>query len=253
MADIYAQIDVDLPWHEKLRALPVAVAPAALGLYSAGLCHCQKNLTDGIIFRGQIAALMPIRPADAKKLTQALCDARLWEDCGDYILVHDYLDWNKSRSQIEEIRERRRSAGSKGGRTRATASQANAQASATANAQAESKQAASKTEARPYPTTTTTTDTATTPGCDGFSGCKDKPLSFDAGETGVPGSVLGYWSDKTGRDPDAAELRSLRILCRSYPAHVVNMAIGQCVVQGNPPTNFALVTAIAKAEAGVAS
>ena len=74
---------------------------------------------------------------------------------------------------------------------------------------------------------------------------KDKTLSLS---TGIDESVLGYWSDKIGREPKDSDLRSLRILCKRYPAETINYAIGQACVQGAPPDNFGLITTIAKGE-----
>lgn len=70
-------------------------------------------------------------------------------------------------------------------------------------------------------------------------------LSLD----GIDISVLGYWEGKVGREARADELKSLRSLCRHYEPGVINTAIGQAVIQGSPPTNFALITTIAKSEA----
>lgn len=72
-----------------------------------------------------------------------------------------------------------------------------------------------------------------------------KPLSSS---TKIPDQVLGYWCDKTGRDPKPADLKSLRSLCKHFPVEVVNLAIGQAVAQGSAADNFALITAIAKKE-----
>jgi hypothetical protein len=73
---------------------------------------------------------------------------------------------------------------------------------------------------------------------------KDKTLSFE----GVEDSVIGYWMDKACRDPKPADLRSLRILSKSYGPNVLTTAIGQAVMQGDSADNYALITTIAKAE-----
>lgn len=73
----------------------------------------------------------------------------------------------------------------------------------------------------------------------------DKPLSL----SGVDEGVLGYWVGKAGRDPSKSDANSLRSLCKNFAPHVVATAIGQAVMQGSPPDNFALITTIAKSEA----
>ena len=68
-------------------------------------------------------------------------------------------------------------------------------------------------------------------------------LSLD----GIADSVLGYWEGKAGREARADELVSLRSLCKHHKPEAVCEAIGQAVMQGSPPTNFGLITTIAKA------
>lgn len=118
MATVYAQLLVSLPWHEKVCNIPIADAPAALGLYAASLCWCQANLTDGVILKPQVAALMPMRPRDAKRLSSVLVACELWDETDSAFVIHDYLDWNKSREEILALREVRRSAGQAGGKQR---------------------------------------------------------------------------------------------------------------------------------------
>jgi len=64
----------------------------------------------------------------------------------------------------------------------------------------------------------------------------------------IPENVLGYWIGKMDREPNEAEARSLRNLCKRFKSDIVALAIGQAVTQGEAPTNFALITTIAKRE-----
>jgi len=59
-----------------------------------------------------------------------------------------------------------------------------------------------------------------------------------------------YWMQKSGKEPTPDDVRSLRVLCKKYPHQIVGGAIGQAVIQGERPDNFALITTICKADSG---
>lgn len=220
MDEAYAQIVVSMPWSKKLRGLPEKNRAEALGFYAAACCYCQDNLTDGRIDRDELVKVFPA-PKHVERLARLLVDATLMEFDGETYEIHDYLDYNRSRAEVEQLRAVRKAAGSAGGRASA---QAKRQASAVASAQANPKQSSTQLTANSYQ-------------------LKDKPLSLE-----IPESVLGYWTEKSCREPSDAELRSLRVLCKAHPAHVVELAIGQACAQGESPDNFALITTIAKSE-----
>jgi hypothetical protein len=95
-------------------------------------CWCARNKTDGDI---PVATWNKQRPVKARA---ELIKAGLAEDHGDKIVMHDYLDHQRSADEIEELRNKRATAGSKGGK---------AKASATASARQKLKQTASKSVA----------------------------------------------------------------------------------------------------------
>lgn len=71
----------------------------AFGAYVGGLLYCNLNRTDGFIPGLQVAALTaPKRPG---KVAEALVNAGLWHQVEEGFVVHDYLDHNSSREQIE--------------------------------------------------------------------------------------------------------------------------------------------------------
>lgn len=76
-----------------------------------------------------------------------------------------------------------------------------------------------------------------------LSSDKDKPVSLSVDE-----AVLGYWQDKSGREPKPDDLRSLFILCKTFGNDVVKLAIGQACVQGSSADSYGLITTIARAE-----
>lgn len=106
----YLNKDDGFPEHPKVDAL----SDGAYRLHDAGMHYCAKHLTDGLIPARRIARLKP--EYDAAELEELL-DGGLWhkggkgcgnDHCltggrGEYV-VHDYLEWNKSRAWWENKR-----------------------------------------------------------------------------------------------------------------------------------------------------
>ena len=93
----YARIDDLLPHHRKVRALGPLAFPG-FGLYVASVAFAQRELTDGIVLRSDLPAIIPgQRPAS--RLLAGLVEVHLWDALGDGRdgwRIHDYLDWNDS-------------------------------------------------------------------------------------------------------------------------------------------------------------
>lgn len=113
----FVQLDDEFPEHPKNWAL----SDAAYRLQSAGIAFCNRQLTDGFIRGDKVPSLVP----RFKKSTLAeLVDRGVWISHMDGHLyeIHDYLDWNKSKEQIVEERDRlkavRSAAGKKGAEKR---------------------------------------------------------------------------------------------------------------------------------------
>jgi hypothetical protein len=95
----YAQLHCGMRYHEKVLAL----SDHAFRIWAVALEYCQERLTDGRIPRAALAAFgFKVRPAGIAELLAA----RLWEAAGDGWQVHDYLQWNRSRSEILEQKSR---------------------------------------------------------------------------------------------------------------------------------------------------
>lgn len=88
-------------WHPKIVVLFDWRHPFDVWIW--GLSYCQMNLTDGHIPSKAV-------PKQANKAAAQLVTLGLWEvdqDAGGY-LVHDYLDWNDSRSDVKARRDKTR-------------------------------------------------------------------------------------------------------------------------------------------------
>jgi hypothetical protein len=88
----------------------------AWSLWAAAVMYCNRHNTDGYVTLAALAVdclPRPIPVAKARKLADALCDARarpegkgLFElDRNDMYRVHDFLDWNPSKAEVESKRK----------------------------------------------------------------------------------------------------------------------------------------------------
>jgi len=113
--EAYAAICASLPWHRKVRAIPDQERLAAFGLYTAVCAYSQALRTDGFIAHQQLAAVFPCPEEERTRCSSALIRVGLFDEADGGIQVHDYLDHNKSREQIEGLRSQRTKAGHSGG------------------------------------------------------------------------------------------------------------------------------------------
>lgn len=95
--------------HPKIAAL----SDAAFRLWQAANDYCDTLLTDGVIHKTALSDRSIAARSSPKLVAELLkiippYKAGLWEDHGDYYLVHDYLDWNDSREIVQASRARGR-------------------------------------------------------------------------------------------------------------------------------------------------
>jgi hypothetical protein len=96
----WLRIDDRVRTHPKIAT----AGPAAAWLWFCGICYCREHLTDGFIPK-------PVVPNLAMNLTspwrhaQRLVEVQLWEDAIGGFQVHDFLDWNPSRNDVEAGRD----------------------------------------------------------------------------------------------------------------------------------------------------
>lgn len=87
----------------------------AFRLQTAAICYSNKHLTDGELVVSKVRTLVPKFRTSA--LTELL-DKGHWIDKGAYYEIRDFLDWNRSKAQVEAERERKSKAGKKGAQKR---------------------------------------------------------------------------------------------------------------------------------------
>jgi len=109
----WANLDDQFPKHPKI----VGLSDAAFRLHVSGICYCAQYTTDGLVQADAVKLLVPrYRPRSLEELTERglwipLLDGKAYE-------IHDYLQWNRSREQVEAERERKSKAGKKGAEKR---------------------------------------------------------------------------------------------------------------------------------------
>ena len=115
----WGRVDDDFYDHPKVKALPVAVRNAACGLYWRAVSYSNRYLTDGRLSEAALLAL-DATPETITALANIAPGMHfgLFEKCPGMrsgYRVHDFLDRNKSRAQVEAEREIKANSGRLGG------------------------------------------------------------------------------------------------------------------------------------------
>lgn len=106
----FVAIDNDLGGDRKLLAIPDDDYLAAVGLYVLAICYCDRQRTDGLI--SSAAMRRAVAPGmDTAALVPHLVNAGLLLEREDGFEVNAYLEWQRSRAEIEASIEQRREAG----------------------------------------------------------------------------------------------------------------------------------------------
>lgn len=102
----YIRVDVLLPEHPKIEGLSDKAFRALIELW----CYCGRQRTDGIVTEKQWKAWPP-------KVREELLKTGLAESMviSSGVVMHGYLDHQRSREQIDELSAKRAEAGRKGG------------------------------------------------------------------------------------------------------------------------------------------
>ena len=109
----WVKIDDQFYDHPKVACMDETLRLPAVGLYVFALCWANARLTDGFIPESQVSRLvgdisMLLPRGTAQPLVDVLVDVGLWEVVDGGYLIHDYLDYQASKKQVEEERGRAR-------------------------------------------------------------------------------------------------------------------------------------------------
>lgn len=81
--------------------------PAALGLHARAMSWVAKQETNGHLPE-DIAAMLQPDDTERDAMVSVLVDTGLWHENGEGFVIHDYLDYNHSREELQEKRRRDR-------------------------------------------------------------------------------------------------------------------------------------------------
>lgn len=104
----YIRVHDGMPDHPKVEAL----SDKAFRLLVATWCWCSRHLTDGRV------PLAVWRKRGTPKARRELVDAGLVELHDDHVMMHDYLDHQRSAEEVAERKEAKRRAGALGNHNR---------------------------------------------------------------------------------------------------------------------------------------
>lgn len=209
----WVKIDDNLPDHPKVLAIPREHRAEAMWLFVRANCYCSRNLTDGFVPLGYFD--------DAQATVQHLLEVGLLDDAPPTgYRVHDYLDYNRSKEQVEEFKAKRKAAGQKGGLATA---QARATANATASATAKRQQNRSKVQAE------ADTDTE-----------REPPLTPPSGF----GEVIKAIEKASGSTVSSKDQATVSGWCRTFATETILQAIRNAVASGK--VNVAYIGGILK-------
>ena len=101
----WVKIDDGFVEHAKVEGL----SDRAFRLHVAGLCHCAKNLTDGLVSKPSLRSLCG-RVRASKRHVAELVDAGLWikHESRESHLINGFLDYNPTAGEVKEKREQAR-------------------------------------------------------------------------------------------------------------------------------------------------
>lgn len=108
---MWGKIDDSFAWHPKI----LKAGPLAGWMFIAGLCYCNRHLTNGKIPKAAVPSLANwsgigvFNGMHGEDVTPEMCENQLtsvglWDDKEDHFLVHDYRDFNFTKRQVQLLR-----------------------------------------------------------------------------------------------------------------------------------------------------
>jgi hypothetical protein len=186
----YVRVAERLPEHPKVVAIPKRDRDAALGFLLRLYCYASRHETDGFVPTGFVL------DADDTRLMRHLVKTGLVDKSRGGWQVHDWLDYNRSKEEIDAIRKVRRAAGQRGGLSK---SQAKAKQSASKLLDGGLPFATDMVVAKPYPSTTTSTITPPTP-----------PQGNAPKLTERTVALVSVWEEVVGSVPSARDRETIK-------------------------------------------
>jgi len=107
----WVNLDDRYPEHPKIEPL----SDGAFRLQTSAICYANHYLTDGHIPARKLSGLVP---RYRKSYVDELVKVGLWEPTDGGYLLHDYLDWNRSRKEVEAFSKKQSERGKAGARKR---------------------------------------------------------------------------------------------------------------------------------------
>jgi hypothetical protein len=97
----------------SLHPKVVQLSHGAFRLHISGILYANRYLTDGIVRDEIVSGLVP---RFRRVFLTELLEKMLWAEVipGEVYEIHDYLDWNRSRADVEKRRQARSDGGRKG-------------------------------------------------------------------------------------------------------------------------------------------
>jgi hypothetical protein len=108
----YIRVDVLLPEHPKAEGLSDKAFRALIDLW----CYCARQRSDGTVPASRWRKVPP--KARAELTAAGLADPLLPGDPDAGVVMHDYLEHQRSRDDIDELAAKRAEAGRKGAEKR---------------------------------------------------------------------------------------------------------------------------------------
>lgn len=125
----WIRVDDHFADHPKVMALGNDRL-AGLGLWHVAASYCARYLTDGYVPASHV------KPQAHPRLIAKMVAVKLFSPVEGGYQLHDWLEYNPSRSAVHQARSKKQAAGQAGGQASA---QARGEANGAANAQAKSK------------------------------------------------------------------------------------------------------------------
>lgn len=102
----WARLDDSFYDHPKVLRL-WSRCPAAIALHVRAMSWCAKHEQDGRLPKEVVEAISPVQ-SDRDEQIAALTDEGAWHKTEEDFVIHDFLDYNPSRQEIGDRKERDR-------------------------------------------------------------------------------------------------------------------------------------------------